>query len=137
MLCKRVLPGNIPPRYRSSIQSEISNDSSSSESNRDADKDPLIDIISNQQFDGFWTLQYCNIILNFSEDICNSIQTKLSLKDNILGTALVLAYLESKFASRKEEWKLVALKGRKFLESNNINPSDVISKCLLEIQDKI
>ncbi|KAB7498347.1 von Willebrand factor A domain-containing protein 5A [Armadillidium nasatum] len=126
MLCRRVLPGNKLPRSRSSIQSNISNDSSSSESNRETDKDPLIDIISNQQFDGFWTLQYCKIILNLSEDICNSIQTKLSLKDNILGTVLVLAYLESKFVSRKEEWKLVALKGRKFLESNKINPSDCI-----------
>ncbi|KAL7639853.1 UNVERIFIED_CONTAM: hypothetical protein RMT77_009266 [Armadillidium vulgare] len=107
------------------------------QSKSDAEKDVLIDIVSAQRFDGFWTLQYCISVLNFSEEICNSIETKFSLSDNLLGTVLVLAYLELKFNSRKEEWIFVAQKGQKFLETNNVDPCDTIPKCLLEIKDKV
>lgn len=62
---------------------------------------------------------------------------QFSLSDNLLGTVLVLAYLELKFNSRKEEWIFVAQKGQKFLETNNVDPCDTIPKCLLEIKDKV
>ncbi|RXG58719.1 hypothetical protein Avbf_09999 [Armadillidium vulgare] len=101
------------------------------------EKDTLVDLISFQQFDGSWSLNDCLNLLNIDENFCKTIQSKVSLDDVCLGTVLILAYLELKFDSRKEEWKIVALKGHKFLKVNKIDSADVVQKCSLELKDKI
>ncbi|RXG52004.1 von Willebrand factor A domain-containing protein 5A [Armadillidium vulgare] len=101
------------------------------------EKDTLVDLISFQQFDGSWSLNDCLNLLNIDENFCKTIRSKVSLDDICLGTALILAYLELKFDSRKEEWKIVALKGHKFLKVNKIDSADVVQKCSLELKDKI
>ncbi|RXG70998.1 hypothetical protein Avbf_01270 [Armadillidium vulgare] len=101
------------------------------------EKDTLVDLISFQQFDGSWSLNDCLNLLNIDENFCKTIRSKVSLDDVCLGTALILAYLELKFDSRKEEWKIVALKGHKFLKVNKIDSADVVQKCSLELKDKI
>ncbi|KAB7507309.1 von Willebrand factor A domain-containing protein 5A [Armadillidium nasatum] len=90
------------------------------------EKDTLVDLISFQQFDGSWSLNDCLNLLNIDEKFCETIRSKVSLDDICLGTALILSYLELKFDARKEEWKIVALKGHKFLKVNKIDSAERI-----------
>ena len=78
--------------------------------------DELLDaIIALQTFEGYWELdsQLC-FLLSTSETDVNELAHELGNK--IVGTALVIAYLEGKMQKLKGSWELVVEKARGWLE---------------------
>jgi hypothetical protein len=80
-----------------------------------SDDELLNAVIALQTFEGYWdlTTKLC-VLLSASEDQANELAHEISGK--VVGTALVIAYLEGRLQGMKGSWELVVEKARGWLE---------------------
>ena len=64
--------------------------------------------------------------MGYSPDIDTSLQVEAAW-----ATALVLVLLERKFGEQREEWELLAIKGRAFLAGCGEQPDQLLAKARL------
>lgn len=81
-----------------------------------------LQIVSLQKACGSWLLtsqlaSICEVTLDKLEKAC-PVELTAGNKESVWATAVALSGLERKFGSKKDEWEIVADKGRKWLEEN-------------------
>jgi len=94
--------------------------------------DPLLDILSQQKLGGGFNInkRICEI-LQISDSKLRSIADGMQVKNGadrleILTTAIILAFLELKFADRRDEWEAVVSKSRSLLNVQVENPNPMV-----------
>ncbi|MPC64295.1 hypothetical protein E2C01_058407 [Portunus trituberculatus] len=91
-------------------------------------------VVSLQQFDGSWGLKDAAHLTTVPLDILSAANPTKS--EAAWATALVLVLLERKFGEQKEEWELLATKGRVFLAGCGEQPDELLAKAQLTLDSQ-
>lgn len=91
------------------------------------------DLIDTQQVDGSWTQAVIPHVFCREQGVKKIQEEDPSLVDiNVIATYLALYELEFYYFDKKSEWKLVAMKGKKYLKSKGIDFDSKKFECLAE-----
>ncbi|KAK8373826.1 hypothetical protein O3P69_014943, partial [Scylla paramamosain] len=130
----------------SSTSSDDDSNSSDEDSNStDEDKDVLcsnagaasqpllglMEVVNLQQFDGSWKLKDAAHLTAVPLDGLSAANPAKG--EAAWATALVLVLLERKFGEQREEWELLATKGRAFLVGCGEQPEEMLAKARLTL----
>ncbi|XP_063850940.1 von Willebrand factor A domain-containing protein 5A-like isoform X2 [Scylla paramamosain] len=94
----------------------------------------LMEVVSLQQFDGSWKLIDAAHLTGMLLDALSAVNPTKS--EAAWATALVLALLKKKFGEQKEEWELLATKGRTFLAGCGEQPEELLAKACLMLNSQ-
>jgi len=90
--------------------------------------DPLQPLLLLQAFDGSWQLTSAlQEVLKVTPEL---LEAATEIPDNVWATALCIAFLRSKLATRQEEWTLVAAKACAWLQSAGYDFEKTVNSAL-------